>query len=73
MSFINIITILADKCIGFRNQATKKQAKLSCARPHEGIWWDWRYSAGHFLTSLLRLASRHGRFNPKQTASAPVE
>jgi len=55
------------------SQATKRQAELSLCTTTRRHIMGLEVQRRSLLTSLLGLASRHGRFTPKQTASAPVE
>jgi hypothetical protein len=55
------------------SQVTKRQAKMPlCMTPRRHMV-GMEVQRRSLLTSLLGLASRHGRFTPKLTASAPVE
>ena len=55
------------------SQATKIQAKMSLRTTPRKHMVGLEVQCRSSLTSLLRLASRHGSFTPKQTVSAPVE
>jgi len=62
-----------DELIMDGSQATKRQAKMSpCTKPRRHMV-GLEVQCRSLLTSLLGLASWHGRFTPKQTASAPTE